>query len=91
MPLEDCEVVCNNFWHYNRALTKLFDCVSSPAPTWSLGLSQLSGIAAKQFHDNVIMPLVSAMFNELASMRTVLHLLQDLQPREQENAVHTIR
>lgn len=61
------------------SLTKLFDCVHSPAASRGLGLAQLNSVAAKQFHDNVVMPLISAMLDELASMRTVLQLLQNLQ------------
>ena len=64
---------------HGSCLTKLFDSVHSPAAPWSLGLTQLDGVAAKQFHDNVVMPLISAVLNELASMGTVLQLLQNLQ------------
>lgn len=53
--------------------------MGAPAAIRSLRLAQLDSIVAKQLHDYVVMTLMGAMLNELASVRTALQLLQNLQ------------
>ena len=68
--------------------TKLFDCVGPPAAVRSLGLAQLNSIATKQLHDYVIMTLMGAVLYELASVRTALQLLQNLQQQRYNSPRH---
>lgn len=43
-----------------------------------MGFPQLKSIESKQLHDDVLMTIVRAMFNELACMSIALQGLQDL-------------